>query len=100
MESSTFLAYLVAAIAALSVAYIVGKLRLPRWAYWAFAIVCFVASMLFSGLLLTWGESSPWPNAIRIALVAIAGASAGLGLHGGLAAHMRPNTSLERTHEG
>jgi hypothetical protein len=99
MGSSTLLAYLVAAIASLTVAYIVEKLRLPRWGYWAFAIVCFVASMLFAGLFFSWDEASPWPNAIRLALVAIAGASAGLGLHGGLAAHMRPSTSLERTRE-
>ncbi len=100
MNSSTLLAYFVAAIATLSVAYVIERLRLPRWAYWALAIVCFVASMLFTGLIFTWGEASPWPNAIRIALVATAGASAGLGFHGGLAAHMRPNTSLERTREG
>ena len=93
------MAYLVAAIAALSVAYVVGRLRLPRWGYWALAIGCFIASMLFAGLQFTWGEASPWPNAIRIALVAVAGASAGLGLHGGLAAHMRPNNSFERTRD-
>jgi hypothetical protein len=100
LESSTLLAYLVAAVASLTMAYVVAKIRLPRWGYWVFAIVCFVASMLFDGLLFTWDEASPWPNAIRLALATIAGASAGLGLHGGLAAHMRPNTSLERTREG
>jgi uncharacterized membrane protein YccC len=99
VEPSTFVAYLAAAAASLTVAYIVGKLRLPRWAYWAIAIVCFASSMLIAGLFLSWGEAPPWSNAISIGLVAVAGASAGLGFHGGIGAHMRPNTSFERTRE-
>jgi peptidoglycan/LPS O-acetylase OafA/YrhL len=100
VDLSKLVAYVIAAIISLTVAYIVGRLRWPRWAYWSFAISCFTASVLTAVLLESWSSDSPWPDAIRIGLVAVAGATAGIAFHGGLGAHARPNKSLERTSEG
>ena len=96
MDPSKLVAYVIAAIISLAVAYIVGRLRWPRWAYWSFAISCFIGSILTAVLLDSWGSDSSWPDAIRIGLVAVAGATAGIAFHGGLGAHLRPDKSVER----
>lgn len=99
MEPYDLVAYVIAGMSSLAAAYIIARLRWPRWAYWLFAFACFTGSVLIVELLHPWSAESPWPNAIRIGLVAIAGASAGTGFHGGLAAHLRPNNSPERTRD-
>jgi hypothetical protein len=55
--------------------------------------------MLIAGLFHSSGQVPAWSNAVSIGLVAVAGASAGLGFHGGIGTHMRPDTSFERTRE-
>jgi peptidoglycan/LPS O-acetylase OafA/YrhL len=97
MDPSKIFAYLIAAIISLSVAYIVSRLEWPRWGYWLFAILCFAGSMSAAVLFDSWSSDSPWPDAIRIGLVAVAGATAGVAFHGGLGAHLRSDKSLERT---
>jgi hypothetical protein len=93
MDPSKLVAYAVAAIVSLSTAYFIGRYRWPRWAYWSLAIACFTGSILIVDLFHSWSAVSPWPHAIRVGLVAVAGATAGLGFHGGLGAHLRPDNS-------
>ena len=100
MESINLVAYLVVAAASLAVAYVIGRLRLPRWVYWTTAVACFAGSVGMSLAPQAWAGALSWSTAIRIGLAAVAGAAAGLGFHGGLGAHLRSNTSLERTREG
>jgi peptidoglycan/LPS O-acetylase OafA/YrhL len=100
VDPSKLVAYFTAAIVSLAVVYLIGQLKWPRWAYWSFAIVCITGSVLVAVLLHTWSSESPWPDAMRIGLVAVAGATAVTAFHGGLSAHVRPNKSLERTREG
>ena len=59
MDPSNLVAYVIAAITSLAVAYIVGRLRWPRWAYWLFAISCFTGSILTVVLLDSWAPIPP-----------------------------------------
>jgi peptidoglycan/LPS O-acetylase OafA/YrhL len=79
---STLLAYVTAVAVAMTVAYVIGRLRGPRWAYWAFAIACFAGSVSMVVLFSSWNADSPWPNAISIGLAAVAGSTIGPGFHG------------------
>jgi peptidoglycan/LPS O-acetylase OafA/YrhL len=94
VEPYNLIAYVIAAIVSLAVAYLIGRLGWPRWALWSFAIACFLGSVLIPFLFHSWSSGLPWPDAVRIALVAVSGATAGIAFHGGLGAHLRPDKSL------
>ena len=74
----------------MAAAYVIGRLRMPRWTYWALSIA-FLASWILTVVLLR-NVDSPWPNAISLGLATVAGATAGIGFHGARSAQARSNT--------
>lgn len=83
MVLSNLLAFVTAGALSIAVAYVIERLRWPRWANWALSIACFAGAVSIVLLLGSSIADSPWPAAISLGLTTIAGATAGLGLHGG-----------------
>ncbi len=99
MEFSKILAYITAGAVCMALTYGIGRLKWPRWAYWALSVACLAGLLSMVVSIPLWSAESPWPNAIIVGLAAMAGANVGVAFHGGLGAHMRSNASLERTRE-
>jgi peptidoglycan/LPS O-acetylase OafA/YrhL len=99
LELSKILAYLIVGAVSLALTYGIGRLKWPRWAYWASSMACVAGLIAMVVTLSLWSANSAWPNAIIVGLAAIAGATAGVAFHGGLGAQLRSDTSLERASE-
>ena len=72
-----------AAALAIAVAYVIGRLQWPRWAYWTLSIACFAGSAMMAVLLNSWNADPHWTNAICVGLAAVAGSTASFGFQGG-----------------